>query len=183
MSHMLLTDSRLFELILKIDADTVAATRAGSCPHCEGPLDQAYYPRKPRGLPATLESAFMRRPSFCCRRDGCRTRLTPTLIGFLGRRVYVSVVVVLAAALRQGCNPRRLGDLHRLIGVSARTVRRWLAWWRYIFPASDFWREKRAALVPPVDDAGLPRVLFERLALAHGNEFIGLSVLLRLLAS
>jgi hypothetical protein len=34
-------------------------------------LDRADYWRKPRGLPAALEDNFRRRPSFCCRAEGC----------------------------------------------------------------------------------------------------------------
>jgi hypothetical protein len=103
------------------------------------------------------------------------------LVSFLGRRVYVSAVVVLASVLLQGPSPKRTGELQRLIGVSTRTLRRWLAWWRDAFPTSIVWRERRAALVPAVDDAILPYSLWERLQTLHADTYCAAVAMLRLL--
>jgi hypothetical protein len=182
MSHKLLTDSRLFQFIERIDQDTVARI-ARRCLHCGGPLDRADYPRKPRGQPAGTPCAYERRPSYCCREDGCRRRLTPPLVGLLGRRVYLSVVVVLVAACRQGASPLRLQALKEAVGVTPRTVRRWLVWWKEVFPQTSAWQLQRAALVPPVADALLPTSLLERLSPLDDLGFGGVGLLLRHLAS
>ena len=57
-----------------------------------------------------------------------------TQLLFLPGRVYVSVAVVLVAAMRQGPSPERLARLRDVVGVDRRTVGRWLSWWRDIFP-------------------------------------------------
>ena len=61
MSHKLLTDSRVFEFILRIDADTVATVATNGHRKCGGRLDRADYPRKPRGVPGEFENTTGRR--------------------------------------------------------------------------------------------------------------------------
>lgn len=183
MSHKLLTDSRLFQFVERIDQAAVASAGNRECSHCGGRLDRADYRRKPRGAPAGDASAYERRPSFCCREDGCRRRQTPALVGLLGRRVYLSVVVVLAAACCQGPSPMRLATLRQALGVAPRTLRRWLVWWRETFPQTSAWQLQRAALVPPVCDQTLPASLLERLAPLDCDGLGGVVVLLRHLAS
>ena len=180
MSHKLLTDPRLFQFILKIDADTVAAASSQACPHCNSPLDRADYWRKPRGLPPALEDSFRRRPSFCCCAEGCRRRQTPALMAFLGRRVYVSAVIVLVAAMQQGATPVRARELHLLLGVSRRTIGRWLSWWKLVFPLTAAWRRASGALVPSIDETSLPASLLERLVRLRGDIFGGVPSLLKL---
>lgn len=163
MSHKLFTDARLFSLIDRFDADAVATAHDVGCLTCGGTVDRADYERKPRSAIGLVGGGPCRRPSFCCRVDGCRRRKTPPQLRFLGRRVYLSVVVVLVAAMCQGPTPARLGMIERAVGVSRRTIRRWLVWWRSVFPGSVGWRERRAWLVPPVSDSELPRSLIDRL--------------------
>jgi hypothetical protein len=43
--------------------------------------------------------SFDRRFSLCCGREGCRRRATPPSVRFLGRRVYVGAVVIVASVL------------------------------------------------------------------------------------
>ena len=50
------------------------------------------------GSPQPAE-AFGRRFSLCCGREGCRHRATPPSVRFLGRRVYVGAVVIVASAI------------------------------------------------------------------------------------
>ena len=182
MTHKLLTDSRLFSFVERIDRDAVTRVAAAPCPHCGGRLDRADFPRKPRGLPAGVGKIYERRPSLCCRTDGCRRRQTPRLVGLLSRRVYASVVVVLIAALCQGPSPTRMSALREAVGASPRTVRRWLVWWREVFPASDAWRRLQAALVPP-PNGPLPAAALTRLAPCDDDGFGGVVLLLRHLAS
>jgi hypothetical protein len=78
-------------------AEAVAAT---GCRHCGGPLHQGNYKRKPRGgNVAEVGEAFRLRHSLCCGREGCRKRALPPSLRFLGRRVYLEAVVLLASAL------------------------------------------------------------------------------------
>jgi len=183
MSHKLLTDARLFSLIDCFDADIAADAHASGCPTCAGPLDRADYPRKPRGGVAAAAAQPLRRPSSCCRVDGCRKRRTPPQLRFLGRCVYVSVVVVLVAAMCQGPKAQRVAALERALGISRRTIRRWSAWWREVFPTSDVWKGRRAQLVPPVADPKLPRALVDRLVAAAADAAAGMMALLQLVVA
>ena len=91
--------AKFFQRLLEEDEVAVDRQRARGCPSCRGRLDRADYPRKPRGLPAQWESLFNRRFSVCCCREGCRRRLTPPSVRFLGRRVYVGAVVLLGVTV------------------------------------------------------------------------------------
>ena len=55
--------------------------------------------------------------SFCCDREGCRKRVTPPSVRFLGRKVYLHAVIILVAAMRQGATPRRVHELSELFGA------------------------------------------------------------------
>lgn len=163
MLHGVLSDSRFYSILTKFDDDLAAQARALGC-ECGGRLDCACYPRKPRGGPGDLGPEYQWRWSYCCAVEGCRRRMTPPSVRYLGRRVYLGVVVVLATAMQQGLSPRRLGSLQRELGVSERTLRRWRQWWRAAFPQSDVWRDQRARFVPPVEDHELPGAALERFA-------------------
>lgn len=156
----LLTETTLCEALLTIDQDLAAQTRADGCRRCGGRLHHSDYRRKPRGGPATLPAAYDTRVSFCCAR--CRKRRLPPSVRFLGRRVYLGVVVVLACVLRQGPTPTRVARLRDLLGVSADTLRRWHRWWRHAFVRTAFWKAARARFARPVDDTDLPRDLLVR---------------------
>ena len=81
--------------------------------------------RKPRGTPAQLSEHQRLRLSFCCDRDGCRKRVLPPSVRFLGRRVYLGAVVVLISAMRQGPTPRRVSELSKRFGADESTIARW----------------------------------------------------------
>jgi len=170
----LLRDARFFDFLFRCDQDLAREARRGGCPHCGGRLHQADYPRKPRGGTIAISSPQARRLSLCCDRDGCRRRLMPPSLRFLGRRVYLAAVVVLAAAMRQGPNPRRVGALEQLVGVSRRTLRRWQAWWRTIFPQTLFWKAARCRLRRPIQPHDLPRALLERFSADPREQVLGL---------
>lgn len=135
---------------------------------CGGTLHRANYPRKPRGIPPGVgagagdEPGLELRLSFCCAREGCRRRHTPSSLRFLGRRVYVGVVLVLVMAMEQGMAGFRVNRLARELGVSRRTLERWRLWWREVFPASAVWRVARGRLWSPVDEGTLPGSLLPR---------------------
>jgi hypothetical protein len=159
----LLADGQLYEFLQRFDEDLAAEHRAGGCPRCAGVLHSARYPRKPRGV-AGLNSEYDRRLSFCCAREGCRKRVTPPSLRFLGRKVYLSAVVVLVSVLRCGLTPARMRYLQEWVGVSRRTVMRWRRWWCEELIATPFWRAASGRLMPPVEHRELPASLLERFA-------------------
>lgn len=159
----LLGDGKLYELLWWIDVDLAARARSAGC-DCGGVLHRANYPRKPRGGPGDLGAQYEYRLSLCCATDGCRKRVTPPSVRFLGRKVYLATVVVLACAMRQGPTPTRVARLHQLLGVGECTLRRWRKWWQEIFCEGSFWRTGRARFMPPVTTATLPLGLWERFA-------------------
>ena len=179
MCQQVLCDARLFELLYRIDAELAEEARAKGCT-CGGRLHRAHYRRKPRGGPPDLDEAYAWRHSFCCAQPGCRKRKTPISVRFLGRRVYLGVVVLLATACEGGLTRRRVAMLRERLGVTERTLRRWRVWWREAFVRTAFWRTARSGFVPAVDLAELPRALIERFIGA--DEIERLSRVLRFLA-
>jgi hypothetical protein len=173
-----LQDSRFYLLLLKFDEDLAAQTQQAGCQVCGGRLDSARYPRKPRGALAPVPDDYDLRLSFCCANLGCRKRHTPASTRYLGRRVYLGAVVVLAMAMQQGPTPWRASALRDLFGVSLQTLTRWRAWWREAFAESTFWKTAKAAFSSPMDVAGAPRSLLERFC---GDAAQRLQLLLRFL--
>ena len=163
MLHLQRLAGEFFARLEKLDQIIAATVAAARCRHCEGPLHQGNYRRKPRGgLIAVAGEAFTRRHSLCCGRRGCRKRALPPSLRFLGRRVYMEAVVVLASVLAQ--TMATLREAMAASGVPWRTLRRWGSWWREVFPRLPTWVELRAHFVPPApDEAVLPRSLVERL--------------------
>ena len=155
-----LQDPALFRFLLRIDEEFAAEARRAGCPECCGPLHVADFPRKPRGCPAAVLEDYSSRFSFTCGR--CEQRATCASVRFLGRRVYVAVMLMLASPPR-GHAVRQLGDR---LSVPIRTLQRWRRWWREDFLRTPFWQAARSHFMPPLASAQLPRSLLDRLA-AH----------------
>ncbi len=98
--------------------------------------------------------------SFCC--DRCRKRSTPPSVRFLGRRVYLAVMVVLTSIARLGMTGGQAAKLGRILGVPHRTAGRWKHWWRDAFDKTIFWQSNRSRFMPPVATDQLPGSLIER---------------------
>ena len=163
MCHSFLNDSSFYQLLTGLDEALAAAAQADGCPFCGGVLHRACYPRKPRGVGrGLLGLAYQWRWSFCCANDGCRRRTTPPSVRFLGRRVYLGVVVVLATALHSGLSARRLAWLGQHVPLSAQTLARWRQWWQKTFVATRFWQRARGRLAEPLAPATLPAALLAR---------------------
>lgn len=158
MSHDVLQDPTFFRFLSKIDQEFAAATRAGRCPECKGPLHVSDYPRKPRGCPTAVREEYSRRLSFTCGR--CDARSTSPSVRFAGRRVYLTVVLMLRSPPGSGSG-QQLCDL---LSIPARTLKRWRAWWREDFPATPFWQSMRARFIPTPAIEQLPQSLLERFA-------------------
>lgn len=164
MVHGYESDAKLFAALVAIDEACAKRVREAGCAECGGPLDQADFERKPRGDLGESAEAYAKRTSFCCRREGCRRRATPPSVRFLGRKVYVAVVVVIASIVaHQRATLVGRGAPRQIEGVPMRTVRRWLAWWQTAFALSAFWTEAKVFFAMPVDEAALPGSLLERL--------------------
>ena len=170
MCHQLLRDARFHRQLLVIDEDLAARASASGCSECGGVLHVANYPRKARGRPEVSDGESNCRYSFCCATRDCRKRRTPTSVRFLDRRVYVSVVVVLAAVLAQGLSPSRTRVLCRELGVDRRTLARWLEWWQEEVPWTDYWAEFRGRLDQPLDPSCLPASLLGRIEAEDDQE-------------
>jgi len=159
-----------FEQLAVMDERLAAAVAAARCPHCEGPLHRSNYERKPRGgvLCGGGEGAYLRH-SLCCGRRGCRRRTLPPSLRFLGRRVYLGAVVVIASAvalLQTG-----LREASKASGVPVRTLARWGAWWTNDFACSLTWSELRARFASPTpNESTLPLSLLDRVHSMQGRD-------------
>ena len=159
----LLQDSRLYELLFRIDREFAEQARVAGC-HCRGRVHRSDYERKPRGGRSDLGPEYDKRFSFCCALEGCRNRKTPPSVRFLGRRVYLGAVVLLVTAMQGGITDKRAAKLRESLGVSRRTLWRWRSWWRESFPGDDFWKRARVRFMPALDEGTLPGSLLERFA-------------------
>lgn len=160
MYHELPRDASFWTFLLSVDQDLAESARQKKCP-CGGRLHRANYPRKPRGGGEDLPQAYDFRLSFCCEREGCRKRVTPPSVRFLGRKVYLGAIVILVAAMRQGPSPRRVRELSRLFGADRHTIARWRVFWSEHFPQTPFWKAARGRLATAVEAVALPLALVE----------------------
>ncbi len=149
-----LNGAHFFKLLLMVDADMAKMSQVTGCVYCGGKLHCGNYPRKPRGGPVPDE-----RFSFCCAK--CRKRKTPPSVIFLGRKVYIGVVVVLACAMMHGLHAKCVERLRQVLKIDEHTLIRWREWWRETFVASPFWKGARGRFSPVLDDARMPLSLVE----------------------
>jgi hypothetical protein len=151
-----LQDRRLYQFLEKADADRAEAMRLDGCRRCGSRLHRADYERKPRGGPGEFMDRWDKRHSFCCEKEGCRKRHTPSSVRFLGRKVYAGVVVVLVAAMMHGPNVRRVTQLREALGIDMRTLRHWRQWWLELFVGTPFWKAQRSRFMPVLDETVMP---------------------------
>lgn len=160
MFHQLVFGGEFFAALEREDLEITKRVAAEGCPICGGRLDRGDYERKPRGALIAPEGAdFIVRFSLCCAREGCRKRATPPSLRFLGRRVYLGAVVIVAAIVAQA---RGLARGQRVTGVPARTLERWLGWWGGSFITTEVFVAVCARLVGVAVDA-LPTSIVEKL--------------------
>ena len=161
MYQSLLTNPNFYQVLLQSDREIAALEQAKGC-LCEGILHQSNYPRKPRGLPQDTDPSFCIRFSFCCNQEGCRKRVTPPSLRFLGRKVYTSVIIVLVFTLATATS-KQIDRLLSCIGVSPseETLRRWRKFWVVHFPSGDLWNQQG---LNGLDKQALPIVLLDQYA-------------------
>jgi hypothetical protein len=160
--HAFFNDSRFYQFLFRVDEEIAAEVQLGGC-RCGGVLHSARYPRKPRGPRDALDESYTTRLSFCCAEEGCRRRTTPPSVRFLGRKVYLGIIVILVTALEHGLSPRRRAQLIEKLDLWPQTIARWRRWWWKHFVASRCWRAERGNFVPPLEITRLPGVLLGRL--------------------
>jgi len=157
MISKLLSDANLFYLLYLIDLDLAEQCRQLRCPYCGSVLHYARYLRKPRGGPNTLPEEYMIRHGLCCSRENCRRRTLPSSCLFMGRRVYFGGVILIVMALHQQ-RPKgtSIYKLRRMFDIDHKTICRWKAYFRQVFPSTPRWRSLRGLVSPKLDERGLP---------------------------
>lgn len=152
-----------FETQEAVDLAILKRVAAAGCRLCGGRLDRGDYPRKPRGgaIGAAAEGPT-RRFSLCCREEGCRKRSTPPSVRFLGRRVYVGAVVLVASVI--ALVSMKAAEAGRRTGIVPRTLRRWGAWWQGSFTKTAAFVEIASRLVPAPARSRFPASILERLS-------------------
>lgn len=160
MCHALLEDTSFWAYVHQIDIDIAAQVQRQGCPHCGGKLHSACYPRKPRGVHRQiLGEVYSWRLSFCCASTGCRRRCTPPSLRFLGRKVYLGLVITLFSTFEQSVAGASRQQLIERLSVPAQTLHRWRHWWHTTLPASGLWKSLRARFMPPLLASTLPGAL------------------------
>lgn len=127
--HDFIVDASFWQHLFELDQLIADEVCARGCPHCGDVLHVATFPRKPRGIAlSVLGDHYQTRLSFCCQRDGCRKRCTPPSVRFMGRKVYLGVMITLICALEQGLTPRRRARLIDELDLWPQTFARWQRW-------------------------------------------------------
>ena len=184
MLHETLQRESLFCLLHQLDEQLARDSRQSGCPFCGGPLYQSNYQRKPRGEMETLPDEYLKRLSNCCGREGCRRRVLPPSVKFLGRKIYWGCIHLVAMALRQ----LRPGgwtahQVMLILGIPAKTLSRWARYWRETFPSTAHWKRLRGKVTPAVGDTELPGALLELFLREKPTEEEALVGCLRFLAT
>lgn len=150
----------LFHILHCIDTDLCKQLRQKGCPYCGGPLHQSNYERKPRGGPQNIPDEYLIRQSLCCGRPECRRRTLPPSCLFMGRRVYWGCVILVVITLKQNrpqsASARRIQEM---FGISRKTLKRWIEYFRDEFPESLQWQRLRGRLASTVSNNKLPAAL------------------------
>jgi hypothetical protein len=148
---------KLRELVLQL----VKETKRRPCSQCGGKLDTSHFPRKPRGLGEEEHRRF----SLCCRNEGCRHRVTPPSLRFLGRKVYSAWVVITVLEFA--------AELGLEAAICRRTLARWREYWRErLDEAHAFMRAARGLIPPGHPPAQLPGALLPCFGFPAVSSFI-----------
>jgi hypothetical protein len=84
-------------------------------------------------------------------------------VRFLGRKVYLGVIIILITAMEHGLSAKRRRVLIETLDIPAQTLSRWRTWWREHFAASRCWQAERSHFMPPIETEQLPGSLLGRL--------------------
>jgi len=95
-------------------------------------------------------------------------------VRFLGRKVYVGVVVVLVSAMMQGLSERRVKRLRQALGIARRTLQHWREWWIRTFAQGRFWRAAQGQFRHRIVEERLPLGLVEAFGDQQRNGLVNL---------
>jgi len=84
-------------------------------------------------------------------------------VRFLGRRVYLGLIVVLASARGRG-HDASAAEVAKVLQIPARTLRRWQQWWQQELAVTPFWHRVQGDFMAPVDMHSAPASLLARFA-------------------
>jgi hypothetical protein len=101
-----------------------------------------------------LDAFFERRFALCCAEEGCRRRVLPPSVRFLGRKVYALLAIAAAC----------MAEIAHRQWQERRRIARWIAWWREVFATSASFTALRGKLAEPIDPGSLPGALYERVS-------------------
>jgi hypothetical protein len=159
--HPLHVDTGFFQRLRELDFELFQETKGKPCPRCRGKLDTSHFPRKPRGLGEQEDRRF----SLCCRNEGCRHRVTPPSLRFLGRKVYSAWVVITVLEFA--------AELGLEAAICRRTLARWREYWRErLGEAHPFMRAARGVLPPGTSPTQLPGPLLPCFGFPSVSSFI-----------
>jgi len=180
----LLQKASLFSLLHRIDMDLARQHQQGGCPYCSGPLHHGNYMRKPRGGPDGIPEECNLRLSLCCGQEGCRRRSPPPSVRFMGQRVYWGCVILVTMTLRQGRpDGMSANKLKELFGVTRLTIKRWVGYFRDVFPFCARWQRLRGRVSSSVRDSDLPGALVRFFLFNRESSQEGLIACLHFLAT
>jgi hypothetical protein len=161
----------IFHVLYLIDKDLAKSTQSNRCPYCSGPLHQAHYYRKARGGPQNIPDDYLIRFSFCCGREQCRKRSISPSCRFLGRKVYWSCSILIILALRQNRpNSMSINKLISMFGVSRKTIKRWIRYFREEFPNTPMWQRLRGRVSSLIKNSELPGKLLSYFLSCSGSQ-------------
>ena len=162
MYRSLLRDARFSGLLMDIDRGRLEQVRSAGCSKCGGPLHSGHFERKPGGVLVAsdqLPEGYRLRFDLCC--GWCRRRTLPESVRFLGRKVFLGVVIAVATVLVRGADRNATERLRRELGMSRSTLARWCRWWRAL-PQTAPWLSTRGTLPVELDEQALPASLLDR---------------------
>lgn len=173
MLNQIIEKVTFFSILFLLDEKLFEKTREARCPHCGGPLHKAFYERNPAGGPPGLPSKYKIRMGLCCGREGCRRRKLPPSCLFMDRRGHWRCVILAYVCMRQN-RVKPAEELSRMLNVHVRTLRRWLKYFREIYPVSKEWMSLRGYVSSRVLERDVPCGLLKLFIEESGDEEKGL---------
>ena len=138
---------KLYQLLFFIDKDLADQKRVNACPFCGAPLHTFNYFRNPRGAPGNIPELLTLRHSLCCSAENCRKRVMPPSLRFWDRKVYWSIVILVTVVLQQKrTEGYSAGKIMKMVGISRHTLKRWIHYFKEVFPESGRWKRIRGRM-------------------------------------
>jgi hypothetical protein len=128
-----LLNAKFLMLLVQMDREIAEHFRRQKrCQYCGGALHLACYFRKVR-LPGVIAMSIPDLGfsfSFCCSNRVCRRRHRPPSLRFAGSSPNMLALVALVDLLNAPGSELKLQKASGLLGLSLRTLKRWLKFWR-----------------------------------------------------